>query len=314
MRIAIIDVLAQDVGLKILFPEADYYIDYYEFDKTRVVSKYNINAFTDWNNITDKNYDCLFFITPLHTAIKHMDSGTCKFSDALTRFLNIIDNNDFKQVCLFDNYDYDYDPNDYVDNKKITYIFKRFYNKQKIYKENVKPFPFIAFGHNSIMEIIDNPRLERNNVENRVFFSGSLFEHKDRELSYFRDRVTIYNEISEYIYNPGALPHETFLNVVNESKFCLEINGVGDPNKRLFEILAQGSLKIGEFNHLKWPFEEDFCKETIFKNSKEFIEKINILSNNEELYNKCLNQQNMIFKKYFNKKWIKEYILSFLLD
>jgi hypothetical protein len=41
-KIAIIDFMNQDIGLKILFPEADYYILQEEFDRTKLYSKYNI--------------------------------------------------------------------------------------------------------------------------------------------------------------------------------------------------------------------------------------------------------------------------------
>jgi hypothetical protein len=87
---------------------------------------------------------------------------------------------------------------------------------------------------------------------------------------------------------------------------------VGDPNKRTFEILSQGSLRISEYNDLLWPFEETFCEETIFSNGQDFFEKINSLRNNTELYNKCLSIQNDIFIKYFNKGWISEYILKYM--
>jgi hypothetical protein len=42
-NIAIIDFKNQDCGLKILFPEADYYILKEELDRSRLNTKYNIN-------------------------------------------------------------------------------------------------------------------------------------------------------------------------------------------------------------------------------------------------------------------------------
>ena len=44
---------------------------------------------------------------------------------------------------------------------------------------------------------------------------------------------------------------------MRESKYGLDLNGVGNPNKRTFEILSQNSLRIGEYNDLKWPFDEE---------------------------------------------------------
>ena len=103
-----------------------------------------------------------------------------------------------------------------------------------------------------------------------------------------------------------------FLYNLQISKYALDLNGVGDPNKRTFEILSQGALRISEYNDLKWPFEEDFSEETIFKNKDDFIRKINVLQYNNDIYEKCLLKQINIFNKYFNKKWIKEYILNYI--
>lgn len=53
-----------------------------------------------------------------------------------------------------------------------------------------------------------------------------------------------------------------------------------------------------------------FLNETIFKNENEFFEKISALETDNELYMKCLRNQNYIVTKYFNKIWIRSYILS----
>jgi spore maturation protein CgeB len=103
------------------------------------------------------------------------------------------------------------------------------------------------------------------------------------------------------------------LQELNKSRFSLDLNGVGEPNKRTFEILSQGSLMISEYDNLKWPFEETFSEETIFKDENEFINKINKLNSDGELYKKCLDNQINIYNKYFNKTWIKNYILSFII-
>ena len=99
---------------------------------------------------------------------------------------------------------------------------------------------------------------------------------------------------------------------LNKSRFSLDLNGVGEPNKRTFEILSQGSLMISEYDNLKWPFEETFSEETIFKDENEFINKINKLNSDGELYKNCLDNQINIYNRYFNKTWIKSYILSFI--
>ena len=66
MRIAIIDGVNQDIGLKILFPEATYYIHNSEncTINSRIMSykKYNFTHKTDWSDINDVNYDYVFII------------------------------------------------------------------------------------------------------------------------------------------------------------------------------------------------------------------------------------------------------------
>lgn len=312
MKIAIIDAMNQDIGISILFPDADYFIETIEFESKR----YNMNQFsiiprTDIQNINDKNYDILFIIIALYNAKPGTTHFNTKIKTILDKELQIINNNNFKKVCIFDNYDYDYDPNEIINNKKIDFFFKRNYNKTKKYQPNVYPFPFFSFGYNSMIENIINCNSENKSTHNRLFFAGSLLKHFDPQLNYTRDRLSIYKEIKSYCYNPGRLPYKQFLSELGKSNYGLDLNGVGDPNTRTFEILSQKILRIGQYNDLKWPFEEEpFHPLTIFKNKDEFIVNINKLMNDKKLYDECLLHQNNIFNKYFNKQWLKQYIMS----
>ena len=328
MRIAIIDGVNQDIGLKILFPDADYYIDHVEIDKSKSLLSNNIKMNTDWSNINDVNYDVLFIIVSLYDAKPNTKFFKQDVYDILQKELEIINKNNFKKVCVFDNYDYDYDPNEIISNRKIDLFFKRNYNKTKQYNSNVVPFPFIMFGEVSIIEKIEktdpsqrllshsdpSQRLlshsDPSAIEKipRIFFTGSLFVHDDPQIGYYRNRRDIYNKIGQHIFNPGYLGHNAFLKEIKMSMFALDLNGVGDPNKRTFEILSQGTLMIGEHNNLKWPFEERFSEETVFVDEDDFFNKINVLIKNGDIYKKCLDNQNEIYKKYFNKEWIRNYI------
>ena len=80
MRIAIIDPKNQDIGLKILFPQADYYIFTSEecTINARIVSYqyYKFTPRTDIDYITSANYDVLFIIYPtICFAQKDMSCG-----------------------------------------------------------------------------------------------------------------------------------------------------------------------------------------------------------------------------------------------
>ena len=310
MKLAIIDGLNQDIGLNILFPEADYFIFDTELNKEKNMNKYSIKPRKDIDTINDKNYDILFIIISLYDAKEGTKFFKPKVNAILKKEIEIINNNNFKKVFIFDNYDYDYDPNEIIENEKITLFFKRNYNKNKNYNQNVVPFPFIMFGEVSIIEKIIEERL-KNNKQNRIFFTGALFNHVDEEINYVRSRVNIYKKIGRYIYNPGYLPYNIFLNEMSKSKYCLDLNGVGDPNKRTFEILSQGSLMISEYNELKWPFDKgDSFNECLqFKDEHDFYKIIVQLNNDTNFYNKCLENQNYIVKKYFNILWLKNYIM-----
>ena len=168
------------------------------------------------------------------------------------------------------------------------------------------------FGDKSIIEKIDNSDYSECIKHDRVFFTGTIFTHIDNQIEYVRDRKIIFNKVKGIVYNPGRCNYDKFLKLIKESKFSLDLNGVGDPNKRTFEILSSDSLRLSEYNDLKWPFPENFSEETIFSNADELIMKLNLLRNNKELYKKCLLNQLNISKKYLNKKWIKEYICKFI--
>jgi hypothetical protein len=321
MKIAIFDGLNQDIGLKILFMEADYFIhndeDCTRESRCQSYLKYNFIKNNDLSQINDSNYDYLFIILPLYNILKtnYFHENT---EISFNKIINIINNNNFKFVAFFDNYDFDYDPTIYIDNPKINIFFKRNYNKTKKYKENVVPFPFIMFGEKSLIEKCDTELVDKENYfmekVNRVFFTGTIFsaDYNYPDMDIKRDRKELYNKIRNYIYNPGNLHYNIFIDKLRNSKFALDLLGVGDPNKRTFEILMSGSLMISQFNNLLWPFDnnESFSKETVFKNEEEFLSIINNLSNDKELYLKCLENQYNIVKKYFNKEWLRNYILS----
>lgn len=318
MRIAIIDTVNQDIGLKLLFSEASYYIHNSEecTINSRIESykRYNFTPKTEWYDINDSNYDYIFIILASYNIISTTPYYQENIKNIFDKVINIINNNNFKFVGLFDNYDFDYDPNDFIKNKKINKFFKRNYNKNKCYKDNVVPFPFIMFGEKSLIEKCDSELVNETEYfkekYNRIFFTGTLFTNNNYNNN--RDRLHIYNKIKSVIYNPGNLNYDDFINTIRNSKYSLDLLGAGDPNKRTFEILLSGSLMISEYNDLLWPFDknESFSKETIFKNENDFYNIINNLSNDKELYLKCLKNQYDIVKKYFNKEWLRNYILS----
>ena len=122
MRIAILDSVNQDIGLKILFPEADYFIHNSEEptinDRKNSYNYYNFTPDKDLTKINDSNYDCLFIIIALYDIIPS-NYFIQHIKNIFEKIKAIINNNNFKKVVLFDNYDFDYDPNLYIDNLKF---------------------------------------------------------------------------------------------------------------------------------------------------------------------------------------------------
>jgi hypothetical protein len=323
MKICIIDNKNEDIGLKILFPEADYFVCDEHMNEYRKDSynHYNFTPLLNLEKINDKNYNILFVVMPL----RHIINDEMRVRDIRTNYdakiKIIIDNNSFEHIFFFDNEDYDVDPNLYVKNtleKNITF-FKRNYDKKNLYPNNVKPFPFIIFGKKCVIERCDRfivPKdiyLNHTNRANVVFFTGALFYHDDKEHNVCVDRIGLYNKINHTIFNPGYLPLFEFDNILRKAKFSLDLPGVGNPNIRTFEILVSGSLMLQKKNDLVWPFEDKFSEECLFTDETDYLIKLQNLLSNNELYNKCLLNQYNIVTKYFNKDWLRNYILQFVV-
>ena len=311
MRIAIIDNINEDIGLKILFPEADYYICKEKTDRSSSYNYYNFRPLTTIENITDKKYDILFVFMP----VRHVINDEVAVKDIRenydTKIKKIIDNNNFNLVAFFDNEDYSHDPNLYINNKKILF-FKRNVDNLYSYPNNVIPFPFIMFGLKSPIERMDRDFISKelyfSKKNDVVFFSGGLYIHDKKDFNVYVNRIDIYKKISKTIYNPGYLNPEQFIKTIQSSKFCLDLTGCGNPNIRTFEILLSGSLLLQEKNNLIWPFEDKFSEECLFNDENDYFLKLENLRKDENLYNKCLHNQYNIVEKYFNKKWLRNYI------
>jgi hypothetical protein len=313
MKIAILDNKNEDIGLKILFPEADYYYCSTTSDRSDSYSYYNFQPKLDTNNINDANYDVLFVIMP----VRHVLNDEIVVRDIRGNYDNIIKpiifNNNFKFLAFFDNEDYNVNPNLYIQHPNI-HFFKRNYDKNVNYESNVYPFPFITFGQKNIIEKIDRNLVSKEdyflNKNNRVFYTGGLYHHIDNKFGVNVDRSGMFNQISHFLTNPGHMDNKTFMAFMRNSKFGLDLLGAGNPNTRTFEILVSGSLMIQQKNDLVWPFPEKFSEECYFVDSNEFSNNLQKFNNDNNLYNQCLINQYTIVNKYFNREWLRNYIIQ----
>jgi len=356
-RIAILDCHEHDPGLKILFPEADYYVFMKGCYKGEIYNKHNICPhyhdidFNIFDKINDTKYDSLMIVCNIYDGMLKYNGviKTSFFKDSNLKFLDkvmlLLLKNNFKNVFLFDNYDYNYDPNiisdisdvyEHIIKTKNLLFFKRNFTPMRIlhahgnvsspqtmddlhrqccykaieYKQNVFPFPYIMFGKFcNIDTIISTPPTYNERIP-RVFFSGTLFDHEDPVYGIFRNRRKTMEKITRLIHidYTNNLPHDVFLSTLSKYKYALDLLGVGDPNIRTFEILSSNSLRIAERSNLTWNFDDDFCEETYFSDEIELVNKLLLLENNPDLYTRCLEKQKYIVSTYMNVSALRNYI------
>ena len=322
MKLCILDPAHNIPGFKILFPESDYYAfepcDFFTYSAINHMNNeqfnkiYNFNYLTNLNTINSNNYNILFICLPFLDCIE----GHQMTKDYGIRILQLIEiileNNTFQKVCLFDTYDYDYDPTTVYTNPKIQYYFKRNYNKNKQYSPNVFPFPYIMFVTPCVLTILlEDNTINNTNRINKVFWCGSIFKHENKDFNILRDRETIFNEIKNSLDIYNNLSHNDFISTLQKYKIGLDLEGVGDPNKRTFELISNNVLIFTNRINLEWGFdkEDSFSPETIFTTPQDFFEKLKLLEN-EIIYNKCLKNQEFLKQKYMNKEYLRNYILS----
>ena len=313
MKICIFDPACHVPGLKMLFPESEYFShepdSFFNFVATKHYTNaenYNYTGIeynTEWNKINSLNYDILFIVVPL---ADYFDPLNIEFGNTLlpmrNRIKGLIDNNTFTKVCLFDIYDYDYDPNTMNKLWKIDYYFKRNYNKNKSYNSNVFPFPYMMFTKPCILSMCINYKIHNNYVKNnQAIWCGNLYNHIDNRHNIIRNRLDMYDKIKDTIITLSNLSNKEWIEEIKRNKIVVDLIGVGDPNHRTMEILTNGSLMLSMVTDLEWGFDkgDNFHEYTLFKTSDEFNCKLYSLLNNEALYNEALTQQNYIVKKYF---------------
>jgi hypothetical protein len=330
MKLAVLDFLNQDYGLNVLFENNPIFttIDRFVFDEEIQQNRTkHCKIRFDYYSINDTNYDVFFIIVNLYDCrymINNIEMINNQKQQYFKNMVEIIKNNNFKKVVIFDNYDYDYDPNNVfiinkeqrlIEDKNIVF-FKRNYNRNEQYKSNVFPFPYLIFGKECIIHSLLNfepNTLEIHQKKKQIYFTGTLFHHIDNEYPVNRNRAEMFHRIN------GKIPelvrfqwmnHGEYINEMRNSLFCLDLLGVGDPNIRTFEILSSGSLRITQRSSLKWNFDDDFCEETYFDNENELQEKIYRLINEPKLYKKCLDKQNFIISTYMQREYLSNYIIT----
>jgi len=350
-KIIIIDPGTWCPGLKTLFKDDSIYYAHEPdnfFDYTSVTKHLNNNNFEKkygfrynslhnlLNGTIELSDEIFFIVFPLLDGIENHHFTKQNAVNMLHKIYDFLKNKKSKKI-LFDIYDYDYDPStiyirpanalhsEYTKSTQpIDIFFKRNYSQKKIYNNNVYPFPFCMFIQPCLLNTIclqsernsngicsNNSDVDFTTKINGIFWSGGIYIHEDKIFNVYRDRKTLFEKIKNYLDVFDRLDQHVFLEKIKSYKLCLDLNGVGDPNFRTFEILLNGSLLFQTKNDLKWPFEEEFPpRELIFDNEEDFLNKKSKLLKDESFYQEILSKQKYIVNKYFNKDWIKEYIVQ----
>lgn len=317
MKIAILDPTMYAPGLHYIF-NSDYYLIKYdgrfncniETTKENFFDIYKFNYHEDIISIKSENYDILFLVYPIRN---FNDTSRLRERHHLNCIKDILLNNTFKQVVIFDNHDYNYDPVKEFPEIRGNIWFKRNYSSEVIYSDNVIPFPFIIFGLVCPLWKVLHLNYSCENKIDRILWAGCK-AGINPTTPFYLSRQYILDALSMYI-TVINVSNETYLHELSKSKFSLDLNGNGDPNMRTFEVLCSNSLLIQQHKYLVWPFDsgDAFSEETIFKTPEECLAKINAIRNDETLYNKCLNNQLYIRKKYFTKEWLASYIKRYVI-
>jgi len=319
MRIAILDPCIQAPGLKLVIPESDYYIisnnGKYNLDKTPDIfmNQYGFSYNENIIDIDSLSYDILIIVYCIRD-FNYIDKWDYikVHKDAI---LDILSKNNFKSLVIVDNDDYNNDPTLECPYINANIWLKRYYSSKISYNEKVKPFPFVIFGYICPLWKVLNLEYDvpMENKLDRILWGGCKSGKQGD-----KDYLARYH-IIDYLANNLTIistSNDIYMNELSKSKFCLDLNGLGDPNIRTFEVLSSNSLLIQQHKYLVWPFDDgdSFSEETIFKTAEECLVKINALRTNKELYNKCLDNQMYIKRKYFTKQWLYSYIMSNILS
>lgn len=319
MKICILDPFHNMPGLTKVFPEAGYYSyppdGIYNYHWTNHMTPRDFKGYygfeynTDFSSITSETCDILAIVLVVYDTKVHKAAG-----GMLGIIQELLRTQPFKKVVLFDTHDYDYDPTLFIPSGIDTF-FKRNYCTNKQYDKRVVPFPVSMFVRKcilwSMVEYTDVPRNLSPPAINDALWCGSTYKHIDHEYNIVRDRASAYMQIQPYVQTRHFPDSDTMIRAFRSFKICVDLSGVGSPNKRTIEIFISGSLRMYNFNDLNWGFDEgdSFHEACYFSSADDFIAKKNRLLSDEQVYNSALLCQETLIRKYFNKDSLKAYIL-----
>ena len=212
----ILDFLHEDPGLKLLFPDAEYFsfvqnpqyvATYPKIIPSQEIARIEFIAATSNATPPPNPIPTFMIIAPLYKCFYtwngEINPQFCSILyEYFSIFVHIATNYQFENILFFDTHAYQYDPNSIFAHyrleelsKKITF-FKRNYANNVVYDKNVFPFPYIgsnegggaadaADGAPCVIDLLQKiiKLRKKSNYRfpnrNRLFFSGKPTNKKD---------------------------------------------------------------------------------------------------------------------------------------
>ena len=331
----IVDPLSHSPHLKYLIPNSLYYTlpntapyppGHYSIDV--FISLYNFDYRPDIVCMDGPNkFQHMFVVMPIISSIeKYQGPG---YIGMKTRFLELIDKYTPKitgKLIIIDNHDFDYLPQNHLKALGIKYdiILKRTYSglNRLNYSSNTYPYPFtMCTIHDPFMNLFNTPMVHASTKKNRILWSGATYDtvevHEEDSIHEFANRDTLVKTIARKypsILDRVDIPNHLFVQTLTSYKYVLDLRGNGRLNKRLYEIFATNSLLLSQRFDIVFPFDEGdrFSEECFFSDDHELYANYMKLEADPVLYNKCLENQIYLVKKYFTNEWVWSYIHTIL--
>jgi SpoVK/Ycf46/Vps4 family AAA+-type ATPase len=204
----------------------------------------------------------------------------------------------------------------------IDIINKYEYREDTCYNIDIKSLHNIKSELMEMNAMIGMEKMKQSIVDQLLYFVQNL--HQGNKVSEFKHTVifgppgTGKTELAKIIgqmYSKlGILKKNIFKKVTRNDLIAGYLGQTAIKTRKVIDECIGGVLFIDEAYSLANSEENDsFSKETIFKNETEFFSVIDNLSNDKELYLKCLENQYNIVNKYFNKDWLRNYIIKHII-
>lgn len=333
----IIDLKNDYVSLKNILgkEKTDYYGDPKISQDTEVEfrKKYNFS----YTNFIKREYKNIFIVlcTPSLEEIEAAQKSTTEFRtmlingvtaklDELIKSYGVLEKvKKYEDIFIIDYHDRAVCPASFLKRKKFDYsaVYKREYRtniKEKWgfnnYHETVHPYPFVMFGATDPTWYIFGKEYQKKNKKPGCFWMGSAILHEvPEEPENYCDRRPFLSKAGGLLTSlKYSVSQDKFVEAINNFKMFLHLNGTANLCKRFFEGVSQKSLMIFQDMELVFPFEkgENFSSECCFTTPEGLVKVLTNLSNNDELYFACLQNQEKIVNKYYNPFFLRTYLLK----